>query len=131
MGCRCGLWYRASKSQNARASYWHILAGSIWIGSPLVVLLLVVLNLVDLVIVYIVLKYLLGTAVCTATAVLYTAVVLYKYSSTKFSTKFSIGYCNRCNIFPACVDLYTAIYVKSCADQRGVDQKNPCADPRL
>jgi hypothetical protein len=33
---RCGLRYRASKSRNARASYWHKLAVSIFSVSPLV-----------------------------------------------------------------------------------------------
>jgi hypothetical protein len=34
--CRCGLRYRASKSRNARASYWHILTHPFWNNTPLV-----------------------------------------------------------------------------------------------
>jgi hypothetical protein len=40
--CRDGSRYRASKSRNARARYWHLLTYSIWIGLPL--------NLVDTVV---------------------------------------------------------------------------------
>jgi hypothetical protein len=32
----CGLRYRASKSRNARVSFWHILTYPFWIGLPLV-----------------------------------------------------------------------------------------------
>jgi hypothetical protein len=35
--CRCGLWYRASKSRNARASYWQNPAWSFFFFLPLVV----------------------------------------------------------------------------------------------
>jgi hypothetical protein len=35
--CRCGLRYRARKSRNARARYWHLLTVPFWIVLPLLV----------------------------------------------------------------------------------------------